>query len=407
MAEQPTILIAVSGGVAAYKAAHVASRLTQAGMTVQVAMTPAAQKLVAPITFAAVTNRPPLTEIFVDPVGETSQAYYPHLYPATLADAFVLVPATANTIAGIAHGFADNVVTAAALALPAACRRFFCPAMNPNMWQQTTVQDNCRRLETLDWQAIGPEEGRMACGTAGAGRLADPDRIVDAVLSGLRDGPLTDRTILICSGPTREPIDPVRFISNHSSGRMGQALAIAARNAGATVEFVTGPVAPQHLPAGPRIRIHRVGPATQMLAAAQSLFPHADAALFTAAVADFAPDAASPQKLPKQQNGFTIRLEPTPDIAAALGAAKAAGQVCIGFALETHDGLAKARRKRDAKHLDAIVLNGTDSLDSPTGTFQFFAADANDPEPWGTIDKTECARRIVSRLAAMLPKRGA
>jgi phosphopantothenoylcysteine decarboxylase/phosphopantothenate--cysteine ligase len=273
--------------------------------------------------------------------------------------------------------------------------------MNANMWQQPVVQENCRRLDERGWQRIGPATGRLACGTSGPGRMSEPDDIVRALRAHLsRSTRLSGRRILILSGPTQEAIDPVRFISNHSSGLMGQALASAADQAGAAVDFVTGPVAEQNLPHGPQTAVHRVRSAAEMLTTAQALFKDADAAVFVAAVADYTPVAPGSSKRPKQQQNWALELQPTPDIAATLSAERRPTQICLGFALETHDGPAKARAKLKRKQLDAIVLNTPKSFGSSRGEFRYLPVTGQE-EDWGEADKATCAARIIERLAAL------
>ncbi len=399
------VLLAIGGGIAAYKAVHVASRLHQAGHATYVAMTRAAQQFVTPLTFAGVTGRRVVSDMFVPPASDDRESVYPHLYPATEADLFAVLPATANLIGKLAHGIGDDVVTTAALSLPAHCLRFYCPAMNVEMWNQPVVQENARQLDERGWQRIGPAAGRLACGTEGYGRMSEPDEILRRLLDALQgDRPLTGKRLLILSGPTVEQIDPVRFISNHSSGRMGKALAEAAFQAGAMVEFVTGPVSEANLPRGGGITLHQVQGARDMLAAAQHHFSEVDGAIFAAAVADYTVENPLDQKLPKQAESFDLRLCPTPDIAATLAASRQPGQRCIGFALETDDGLHKAHDKCRRKHLDAIILNGADSLGAADGNFTLIHADGSE-EPWGRLDKATCARRLIAALAELLAAR--
>lgn len=400
-------LLGVCGGVAAYKAVDVASRLRKAGWEVHVALSEAAGAFVTPLTFAAVTGHRVLDRLFVNANEASGDALYPHLYPSTRAALFLLLPATADMIARIAHGHGSDIVSTCALSLPATCRRVFCPAMNVEMWRQPVVGENVRKLEALGWTRIGPVAGPLACGMAGEGRMSEPADIV----AGL-DAPtiaranLAGRRVLIVSGPTREHLDPVRFIGNPSSGRMGQALAEEAMAAGATVDFVTGPVAPANLPRGAEIT--PVTSAEDMLAAAAAGYARADIAIYAAAVADYRPVVRHERKLPKKGGRITVDLEATPDVAATLNAGKRKGQVAIGFALQTHDGAKNARAKLERKHLDGIVLNGLDALGGDSGTYTWIGARAGrapEVEPWGKLDKSACARRILAEAAARLSPR--
>lgn len=403
-AHNTTVLLGIGGGVAAYKAVAVASSLHQAGFAVSVAMTPAAQKFVTPLTFLAVTNRAVLTSIFPDNDADNRAEIYPHLYPATTATICILLPATADLIAKIAHGMGDDIVSASVLSLPTSCRRYFCPAMNVEMWNQPVVQGNVARLGALGWQRIGPDSGYLACGAVGAGRMAEPEAIVAMVMEYSQHcHRLAGKRILVLSGPTIEHLDPVRFISNHSSGKMGRAIAMAAVQAGAQVDFVTGPVSPDHLPHDAKITITTVTSATDMLAAAEAVFSHADATVFVAAVADYTPADPKSTKEPKTAKGLRLFLMPTPDIAARLGAKKKSGQICIGFAVETAAGADKrAQEKLRQKSLDAIVLNSADAFGADNAEFRFLAAKAKRWEPWGKIDKSECGRRIVDKIAELI-----
>lgn len=404
--KRQTILLGICGGIAATKATDVASRLKKSGHDVHVVMSPAAQKFVTPLTFAALTGNPVLETLFpAGPTG-TGDKNFPHLYPATRADLFVLLPATADMIAKIAHGLGDDIVSTSALSLPPTCRKFFCPAMNVEMWRQPVVQENVRALEARGWTRIGPDSGELACGMTGEGRMTEPAEIIARLLaptSLVATIDLRGRTVLIVSGPTREHLDPVRFIGNASSGKMGRALAEEAAAAGATVRFVTGPVDPANLPDAPGITTGHVTSADEMLAAAQKNFPQADVVLYAAAVADYKPAETSTDKLPKKSNGHELKLAPTPDVAATLNAAKKNGQVCIGFALQTDDGEAQARAKLKKKNFDGIVLNALDAMGGDSGNYRFLAARGQSGfADWGTLTKRDCAKKILAEAARIL-----
>ena len=396
------VLLGVGGGVAAYKAVQVASSISQKGFRTHVAMTPAAQRFITPLTFSAVTNRSVLTKLF--PTGydpEEFEDIYPHLYPATYADIFIILPATADLIAKICWGIGDNVVTASALSLPPKCIRYFCPSMNLEMWDQKVVQENVSKLEGFGWRRIGPNEGHLACGATGEGRMAEPEEIISMVVRTFNNGDrFKGKKFLILSGPTLEHIDPVRFISNHSSGKMGKALAEAASHAGANVDFVTGPVSKDNLPKSSKINVVPVISAKEMLNTSMNLFPNAHAAIFTAAVSDFTPSHPFETKRPKSNKTFSLKLNCTPDIASTLCKAKNSGQVCIGFALETEeDAVSRAKKKLKKKALDAIVLNGLDSFNENDGDFCYISADPGKQiEKWGRITKSLLASRLIDKI---------
>lgn len=399
------ILLGICGGIAATKATDVASRLKKAGNDVHVIMSAAAQKFVTPLTFASLTGNPVLESLFpASPTG-AGEKNFPHLYPATRAEIFVLLPATADMIAKIAHGLGDDIVSTSALSLPPACRKFFCPAMNVEMWRQPVVQENVRALEARSWTRIGPDSGELACGMTGEGRMTEPAEIVSrlfAVPAPTGTVNLRGKTVLIVSGPTREHFDPVRFIGNASSGKMGRALADEAVAAGAIVKFVTGPVEPVNLPDESGVAIQRVTSAEEMLAAAQKNFPQADVVIYAAAVADYKPAEYSEGKLPKKSRGHALKLEPTPDVAATLNAAKNSGQVCIGFALQTDDGEAQARAKLKKKNFDGIVLNALDAMGGDSGSYRFISARSKSGfTEWGHLTKRDCAKRILAEAAGM------
>lgn len=399
--EQGTVLLGICGGVAAYKAVEVASGLRKAGWSVHVAMSAAAQKFVGPVTFAAVTAHPVLTEQFPDPSTHAGDALFPHLYPATRADLFVLLPATADMMAKIAHGLGDDPVSAAALSLPASCRRVFCPAMNVEMWRQPVIQENVKTLEARGWERLGPASGELACGMTGEGRMTEPAAILEAISRGAIDrADLRGRTVLVISGPTHEHFDPVRFIGNPSSGKMGRALADEARAAGARVIFVTGPVADENLPRD--VELHRATSADDLLAAARAVYEKADVVIYAAAVADYKPATFSTKKLPKKTGPLTLELVATPDVSATLNERKRPGQVCIGFALQTDDGEAKALAKLKKKRLDGIVLNALDAMGGESGAYRFIATGDKAFADWGKLDKRSCARRILQAAASKL-----
>ena len=400
------VLLGIGGGIAAYKAIQIASKLFQSGLETHVAMTEAAQKFINPLTFSAVTNRKVISKIFSPTsASDKLEEIYPHLYPATYTDIFVLAPATADLIAKIAYGFGDGIVSTCVLSLPENCKRFFCPSMNVEMWNQKIVQQNVAKIEADGWVRIGPDKGHLACGAIGAGRMAEPELILEKIWNEGQEEILASKQVLILSGPTIEPIDPVRFISNASSGKMGKALALAAAAQGANVDFVSGPVPQENLPFHPKINIVKISNAAEMLKAAQTHFSKADIAIFAAAVADFTPKDPNNTKSPKPSADFKLELTKTKDIAATLGKSKKQNQLCIGFALESAQeaiALQHAQEKIQRKDLDGIVLNYPDSFNSDSGNFTFLSqADGVQMKKWGKINKETCANKIMDEIINM------
>lgn len=357
--EQKTVLIGVSGGVAAYKSCEVLRGLQKAGVRVKVVMTEHATHFVDPLTFRALTNEPVAIGLFDDP-----QDPIHHISLAQEADVFLLAPCTANVIAKAAHGIADDLLSTTILATTAPV--MVAPAMNVHMYENAATQENMATLKRRGFTFIEADEGYLACGDVGKGRMADPDIIVAAVLKKLDE--ITDTTststtldlagkhIMITAGPTVEPIDPVRYLTNRSSGKFGYAIAEAAAKRGAKVTLISGPVA---LPAPKNVEVVYIETAKNLLEACKSVFPQVDAALFAAAVADMRPANAAEQKLKKGVNDkelSNIELIENPDVLATLGHAKT-NQVVVGFAAETNDVVDYATKKLVKKNADMIVAN--------------------------------------------------
>ncbi len=388
-----TVVVGVCGGIAAYKTVALVSRLRQAGHAAHVAMTAAAERFVTPLTFAGVSGNRVWTRVFPDPEREGGDDLYPHLYPATQADALVVMPATANTLERLARGCGDDPVTLCALSVPPTCRRIICPAMNVEMWAQPVVQEQVRLLESRGWVRLGPDSGSLACGMQGAGRMVEPETVLAHLVDYWEQRTsLAGKQILIVSGPTREYLDPVRYLSNGSSGRMGQLLAETAADRGATVHFITGPVGDALLPRRSGITIKPVTSAQEMNEAAQTAFARADVTICVAAVADYRPRTYQATKDAKPLEPWALELEPTPDIAAGLGVRKRAGQQLIGFALQTGDGRVEAQEKLRRKRLDAIVLNHPEALGTEGGTYSWITTAGEDR--WGSCTKMASAARI-------------
>jgi phosphopantothenoylcysteine decarboxylase/phosphopantothenate--cysteine ligase len=346
------IALGVSGGIAAYKAGEIVRLLQDRGVRVQVVMTRSAQEFVRPLTFAALSGEKVITEMFSAEEG-SSHAAIEHISVAQDIAALVVAPATANVIAKFAHGIADDFLTTLYLATKAPV--IVAPTMNVNMWEHTATQQNLEALRKRGVQIVEPGSGYLACGMVGAGRLADPEQIVERVMQVLTaEHNLAGETVLITAGPTREPIDPVRYISNRSSGKMGYALAEAAARRGARVILVSGPTA---LKPPANVDLVSVETAEQMREAVMARLPEATVVIKAAAVGDYRPRQVAAQKI-KRKGLLTLELEPTKDIAAEIGSHRGSEQqIVIGFAAETTDALANARRKLSSKALDAIVLN--------------------------------------------------
>jgi phosphopantothenoylcysteine decarboxylase / phosphopantothenate---cysteine ligase len=402
-----TILVGVSGGIAAYKSVDLVSRLKKNGHQVHVLMTEAATRFVTPLTFEAISGHRVSNSVFPEGSVEKSEQAYPHLYPATSADVFIVAPATADIIARLAAGIGSDAVTTSALSLPENCRKFFAPAMNVEMWHQPVVQQNVARLEQLGWLRIGPDAGELACGMTGEGRMTEPAQLVEAIENSETASPATNelagKRVLILSGPTCEHIDPIRFISNASSGKMGKALAEQAARLGAEVIFVTGPVPEANVPCHPSIRVEKVVSADNLLRAGRHHFAQSDVIVYAAAVADYRPAKFTEEKMPKQTGTVTLCLEATPDVAATLNKEKRPGQIAVGFALQTHDGEKRALEKMRAKKFDGIVLNAPDALGGNDGSYTFFDATSELPAQWGKLAKRECASRIYRFVAQKFP----
>ncbi len=343
----PTVVVGVTGCIAAYKACELVRALQKAGCRVKVVMTENATRFVGPATFRALTGEPVAVSLWDEPAARVH-----HTSLAQEADVFVVAPATANVIAKLAQGRADDLLTTAVLATEAPL--VLAPAMNVHMWRQQVTQDNVARLLSRGAVVVPPDSGELACGDVGEGRLADIDSITQVVLAEVhRANDLAGVHVLVTAGPTREPIDPVRFISNASSGKTGYAIAEEAARRGAEVTLVSGPTT---LPDPFGLRVVRVTTALEMAAAANAAFDSADVVVATAAVADFRPANASAAKVKKEHAELTIPLERTTDVLAGFGERKG-DRVLIGFAAETEDVERNARLKLKSKSLDLVVAN--------------------------------------------------
>lgn len=345
------ILLGVTGSISAYKSALLVRLLVKAGADVQVVMTESAQTFITPLTLATLSKRPVLTQFVANAqTGEWTN----HIELGLWADVLVIAPASARTLARCANGLADDLLSA--VYLSARCPVFFAPAMDLDMYQHPATTGNLARLRSFGNQIINAEFGELASGLVGEGRLAEPETIVQTLTAHFSRRPeLVGRHILITAGPTQEPIDPVRYISNHSTGKMGYAIARAFALAGAQVTLVSGPTA-LPLPA-PGVRRIDVRSAKDMFDATAAEFPSADLLILNAAVADYTPLYVADQKIKKKEAEFALDLTRTTDIAATLGARKQPGQWLMGFALETDNEHTNALDKLQRKHMDWIVLN--------------------------------------------------
>jgi phosphopantothenoylcysteine decarboxylase/phosphopantothenate--cysteine ligase len=352
------IVFGVCGGIAAYKAVDLLRVLVKAGAQIRVIMTRAAQKFVGPLTFEALSGRAVWTQMF----GEQEDTPFRHIAWAEEADAVVIVPATANIIGKISHGIADDPLTTFILAVRAPI--LICPSMNIHMYENRLVQDNIKSLERTGMKVLRPETGSLACGHEGPGRLPDVETIAEEVRSLLCPKDLAGERILVTAGPTQEPIDPVRFISNPSSGKMGHVLARVARRRGAEVSLVSGPTV---LPGPQDVRVIRVRTAEEMLNAVMDIAKKATIIVMAAAVSDWRPASLFEHKLKKEEMAQDLRLEQTVDILKALGENKNR-QVLVGFAAETRDLQENACAKLSAKNLDFIVANLIGQSDSGFGS---------------------------------------
>lgn len=388
------IVLGITGSIAAYKACQLIRLFVKAGAEVQVVITPAGKEFITPVTLSALTSKPVISEFFAQRDG----SWHSHVDLGLWADAMVVAPATASTIAKMANGIADNMLITTYLSMKAPV--FVAPAMDLDMFAHPATRHNLATLHSFGNNIIEPVSGELASKLVGKGRMEEPEnifRIVSECLSAAQT--LEGRTIVVTAGPTYENIDPVRFVGNYSSGKMGYAIALECAARGAKVELVSGPV--QLCINHPRVSVTRVKSAGEMYEAATSLFAGCDAAVLSAAVADFTPETSSDKKIKREKGVQTITLKPTRDIAAALGERKTKGQKLVGFALETDDEQQNAQQKLRKKNFDFIVLNSL--RDEGAG----FNCDTNrisiicrsgEQETFPLKPKTEVAVDIVDRL---------
>jgi len=394
------IVLGVTGSIAAYKSVELARRLTQAGATVQVVMSRSAAEFVRPLTFQALTYRPVEMEMFQ--IQDERAAG--HVAMGRQADVVVIAPATAHILARLANGFSDDLIATTVLATDAPI--VLAPAMETHMWQNAATQANVAVLRARGARIVEPESGPLASGDVGPGRLAALERIEAAIAEALTGAQsLAGRRVVVTAGPTLEPIDPVRFVSNRSSGKMGYAIAAAAADAGAEVFLVSGPTA-LRAPAG--TQLVPIETAEQMRDAVLGLLPNADAVVMAAAVADYRPIETMERKIKKRDAGkeLSLRMTENPDILKAIVAARRAGAIVVGFKAETGDATAEAGRMLREKKLDLVVANDVSEpgsvFGSDTDRVTFVSADGVEALP--LLAKTEVARRLIAKLAERLAR---
>lgn len=349
MLENRKIILGITGSIAAYKAVYLARTLIKRGAEVQVVITPSGKEFITPVTLSSLTQKPVISEFFTANTGE----WHSHVDLGLWADAMLVAPATASTIAKMANGIADNMLVTTYLSARSSV--FVAPAMDFDMYRHPTTRRNLDLLRSYGNHIIEPAEGALASGLEGKGRMEEPEKIAD-ILDRFFDesGSFAGKRVMVTAGPTYEKIDPVRFIGNYSSGKMGYAIAAAFAARGADVTLVSGPVT---LPAPAGVKRVDVESAREMYNVATACFPDTDIAVMCAAVADFAPAQTAVSKIKRGTDGMTLQLVPNPDIAAALGKMKKPGQILAGFALESDNEEANARHKLEKKNLDFIVLN--------------------------------------------------
>lgn len=346
--ERKCVVLGVTGGIAAYKALEIVSRLSKVNVDVNVIMTKSAMEFVTPLSFQALSHNAVIKDMFEEPKTYEIQ----HIALAKKADLIAVIPASANIIGKVAHGIADDMLSTTIMA--ARCKVMFAPAMNTAMYENPILQDNIKKLSQLGYYFTEPDSGHLACGDSGKGKLADVDRIYDDILMMLESNKdFQNKKVIVTAGPTREDIDPVRFITNHSSGKMGYAVARAARNRGAQVTLISGPVNIKP-PSG--MKVINVSSAREMYENVIEQFDDCDIVIKCAAVADYRPETKSPIKIKKSDDDMSIKLVRNPDILFELGKRKK-DQILVGFAAETDELIKNSEKKLEKKNLDMIVAN--------------------------------------------------
>jgi len=387
--QNPTqnVLLGVTGGIAAYKSPEIIRRLQELGITVRVVMTQSAEKFIGEVTLQAISGHPVYKDIF-----SSDDRVMEHIDLARWADKILIAPCSADFIAKLTHGFADNLLST--LCLAAECPIYLAPAMNQAMWHSPATQDNVEKLKSRGVEFLGPEAGSQACGEIGYGRLLEINQLVDEFCSAGKI--LSGKTVLITAGPTQEALDPVRFITNHSSGKMGYALAQQAQRAGAEVTLVSGPV---HLPAPYQVNVVNVISAKQMYDAVIENAEQADIFIAAAAVADYSPIGIAEQKIKKSQTELSLELKKNPDILNEVSSMDNR-PFCIGFAAETENLEANAKEKLARKKLDMIIANYVGQ--NKSGDYKGFNSDQNKVHVFTSSDSLKLPEMKKSILAKQL-----
>ena len=385
------IVLGITGSIAAYKSCLIIRELVKRGAEVQVVITPAGKEFITPITLSALTQKPVISDFF----SQRDGTWHSHVALGLWADAMLIAPCTASTLGKMANGIADNMLITTYLSMKAPV--FIAPAMDLDMYAHPTTQQNMERLKGFGNHIIEPQSGFLASGLEGKGRMEDPEKIVAAIDLFFEKKDLQGKHIMITAGPTYEKIDPVRFIGNYSSGKMGFALAEECARRGAEVTLIAGPV---NLACPNNVQRIDVESCEEMYQAATNTFPQMDAAILCAAVADFRPAEVADQKIKRVGQTMDIHLIPNPDIAAELGRMKHEGQTLVGFALETNDEQQNAQHKLEKKNLDFIVLN---SLRNEGTCFksdenQISIISKEGQKDYGKKSKTDVARDIIDEL---------
>ncbi|MDW3194486.1 MAG: bifunctional phosphopantothenoylcysteine decarboxylase/phosphopantothenate--cysteine ligase CoaBC [Cytophagales bacterium] len=392
------ILLAVSGSIAAYKSAFFVRLLIKSGAEVRVVMTESATDFITPLTLATLSKHKVYRDFFNKETGEWDS----HVELGLWADVMVVAPASANTLSKMANGNCDNLLIATYLS--ARCPVFFAPAMDLDMHLHPSTQANIRKLESYGNHQFAAEDGELASGLSGVGRMAEPKHMIEQLEKFFQaTEKLTGKKVLITSGPTHEQIDAVRFIGNNSSGKMGYELAMNCLVQGAQVTFITGPT--QHIPTGENLQVIKINSAQEMYEATDSNFGSADVAIFAAAVSDYRPKSAVDHKMKKTGNGMSIELVENKDIAAEMGERKTSGQITVGFALETNEEGTNAQKKLEQKNFDFIALNSLNDegagFSHATNKVTIYSRD-NNPKAFELKTKKEVASDIVNEIVEKL-----
>ena len=395
MLQGKKIVLGITGSIAAYKSCLIIRQLIKRGAEVQVVITPSGKEFITPITLSALTSKPVISDFF----SQRDGTWHSHVDLGLWADAMLIAPATASTIGKMAHGVADNMLITTYLSMKAPV--FIAPAMDLDMYAHPSTQQNLRTLQSYGNHIIEPGTGFLASKLEGKGRMEEPENIVAQLEQFFsRQETLKGRKVLITAGPTYEKIDPVRFIGNYSSGKMGFALANECANRGAQVELVCGPVSASMQVVHPNIHRTNVESAQEMYETCMQLYPSMHSAILCAAVADYAPERVATQKMKRTDEDWVIRLKPNPDIAASLGKIKKEGQILVGFALETNDEEVHARAKLRKKNFDFIVLNSLkdEGAGFRTDTNKITIISADEKKEFPLKSKAEVAKDIVDQL---------